>query len=73
MLTDMSKVRLRVGEILKEKNMTITDFAELAHIAPGTARMLAKGNTERVDLFTMAKICDALGIKPGDLFVQEED
>ena len=66
---NMAKVvRLRVGELLRERNMSSGDLSEKAGIAPLTARMLAKGQTERVDLVVMAKVCTALNVEPGELF-----
>ena len=76
MILDMSKVvRLRVGELLREKNMSTTDLSNKAKIAPLTARMLAKGNSEMVSLAVMGKVCEALEVEPGDLFhlVEEVD
>ena len=71
---DMTKVvRLRIGELLKDRKMSSLDLAEKAGIAPLTARQLAKGRTERMDLVTMGKVCAALGVEPGELFVMTEE
>jgi DNA-binding Xre family transcriptional regulator len=71
---DMTKVvRLRVGELLRERNMSSADLSEKAKIAPLTARNLAKGRTERVDLVVMGKICEVLDVAPGDLFYLTEE
>lgn len=71
---DMTKVvRLRIGELLRERNMSSLELSEKAKIAPLTARNLAKGRTERVDLDVMGKVCEALNVAPGDLFYLTEE
>lgn len=71
----MSKVvRLRIGELLNARSMSSLELSEKAKIAPLTARNLAKGRTERMDLDVMGKVCEALDVTPGDLFyLVEED
>jgi DNA-binding Xre family transcriptional regulator len=74
MENDMTKVvRLRIGELLNARNMSSLDLSEKAKIAPLTARNLAKGRTERVDLDVMGKVCEALEVEPGDLFYLVEE
>lgn len=71
---DMAKVvRLKIGELLKERNISVAQFTKKAHIAPYTARMLAKGYSDGIELNTIAKVCAALEIGPGEIFVYEED
>lgn len=74
MVLDMTKVvRLRIGDILKERGITTAQFAEMAHITQFTARMLIKGYSNGVELETIGKVCAALGVEPGDLFIYEDD
>lgn len=75
MLNTMAKVvRLRVGDLLRERNMSSPDLAEKAGVAPLTARQLAKGRSEALSLTTITKVCNALEVEPGELFsYMEED
>lgn len=61
-------VRLRVGEILEEKGISVDEFAGMVRINYRTALDLAKGRYERIGLETINKICNGLNITPADLF-----
>ncbi len=61
-------LRLRIGEILDEREMTTDDFAKQAGIAYNTALAMRRGSSTRIDLETLEKVCATLGIAPGELF-----
>jgi len=61
-------VRLRVGEILKEKGLSVEEFATVVGINYRTALDIAKGRYERIGLETINKICNGLDLIPADLF-----
>ncbi len=52
---------------------TPRELAERLDIAPGTAYNLWRGNTERIDLPILRKICRAFNVTPGEVLVIEED
>ncbi len=60
-------VRLKVPEILLERNMTTTMFAQLAGITYNQALAIRRGVYTRIDLSTIARICNALKLQPSDL------
>jgi len=62
------EVRLRVSELVDQRELSIQEFAERAGIAYGTALGLYRGATTRIDLETLAGVCHALSVSPGDIF-----
>lgn len=74
MLSSMSPltVRLAVSEILDRKNMTTADFAAKAQLTYNQALAIRRNAYSRMDLVTIAHICEALEVMPADLFVVED-
>jgi DNA-binding Xre family transcriptional regulator len=67
------ELKLKIGQLLRERNMTVTELAARAGIARATARSLAGGFQDRVDLPVLQKVADALGVRPLELFEEVED
>jgi putative transcriptional regulator len=63
-------VRMRIGEEAKQHGLTIKALAERAGVAYNTAHALFTGRATRIDLETLDRICAALQVEPGDLFVR---
>ena len=61
-------VRLKVPEILDERKMSTAEFAQKAGLTYNQALAIRRGAYTRVDLATIARICDALDVEPGQLF-----
>ena len=61
-------LKLRISEILEEQGMNVAEFSRRANVVYRTALDLKKGNTVRVDLDTLEKVCLALNVTPADLF-----
>lgn len=74
MLSPMSPmtVRLAVSEILDRKQMSTATFAERAKITYNQALALRRNAYRRIDLDTIARVCEVLDVQPGDLFVTTE-
>ncbi len=66
-------VRIRVAELLKERGMSVSDLAEEAGLAYGTALALSRSSNTRVDLDTLARVCAALSVQIADLLVYEAE
>ncbi len=64
-------VRLRIGEVARAQGLTIKALAERAGVAYNTAHALYTGRALRVDLDTLDRICGALQVEPGELFIRE--
>lgn len=74
MLNSMSPqtIRVTVSEILRKKGMSTREFAARAGIAYNTALSWERGYPTRLDIPTITKICKALEVEPGELFVSVE-
>ncbi len=66
----MTQITFRIHEILEEKGITVSEFSRLAGINYRTALDICNNQYKRVGLDTIAKICDALNVTPGELFLQ---
>jgi DNA-binding Xre family transcriptional regulator len=70
-ITLNSKIVNRMRIILRERGMTIKDLArETDHYYPLVVRFCS-ADQEAANLFIMAKVCEVLGIQPGDIFTYE--
>ena len=67
-------VRVKVSQLLEERDMTVGDLAEKAKIHYNTALGLKRGVLTRLDLPTLARVCDVLNVKVEDVleYVPEE-
>jgi putative transcriptional regulator len=63
-------IRLRVGELARQQGLTIKALAARAGIAYNTAHTLYTGRATRIDLDTLDRICTALGVEPGEMFIR---
>ena len=64
-------VRLRVSQLLKERGMTVADLAKKTGMSYNTVLALTRDASDRFDRGTIAKLCKALGVQPGDLIVYD--
>jgi len=65
-------VRLTVSKLLEQRKMSTAEFAEKAGLAYNTALAIRRGVHSRVDLDTIGRVCEALNVKPGELFEVEQ-
>jgi transcriptional regulator with XRE-family HTH domain len=66
------RLRLRIGEVLQERGVSTRDLADKAGIAVATARALALGENERVDMPVIDRVAAALNVRPLELFKEVE-
>ena len=66
------QLKLRIGVLMKERNMKVADLARDADIAINTARALSRGVNERVDLAVLERVAKVLGVRPLELFEEVE-
>lgn len=69
----MGHIKNQLSEILGARRMHISALAEGANLAYNTAHALYHGSSKRIDLDTLARICQLLDIQPGDIFVYVEE
>ena len=65
-------VRLTVSQILDKQGMSTGVFAKRAKLTYNQALAIRRGAYTRLDLDTIGRVCDALGVQPGELFTTEE-
>jgi DNA-binding Xre family transcriptional regulator len=67
-------VRLRIGELLQEREMTAYGLAKGSHgiISLTTAYRLARGEWRAISGQVMDVLCDVLEVEPGQLFEREK-
>ncbi len=65
-------VKWRVDELVARKGWTPRQLAERAGVDVKTARNIVKGLATRVDLETIGRVADALGVAPGALLRRTE-
>jgi DNA-binding Xre family transcriptional regulator len=61
-------VKWRVDELAQRKGWTAGQLAAKARVDIKTARNILTGKATRVDLETIGRLADALGVEPGDLW-----
>lgn len=65
-------VRIRLKDILSERNMSQQQLAQLADLRPSTISCLCKGQVNRLYLSTLTSICTVLNVNIQDLLVLEQ-
>jgi putative transcriptional regulator len=63
-------IKFRLNEMLKERGHTVYWLWKRAGIRYATVWQMSKGETERLNLETLDRICEALECQPGDLLVR---
>ena len=64
----MTNVRIRLDRILFDRKIKQNVLAEQTGLSPNTISGLATNGATMIRLSTLAKVCEALDIQPGDLF-----
>lgn len=66
-------LKVRVGELMREYNISEGEMAKQAGLARNTVRSLMRGSVARVDLETIEKIATVLNVRPLQLFEEVEE
>lgn len=61
----------KLFDLLNRRGMKKTDLLEIAGIASPTLAKLTKGETVTTEV--ISRICEALGVQPGDIMEYEPD
>ena len=61
-------LKLRVGELMRQQNISEKEMHERTKLARNTVRALMRGAVARVDLDTVEKIAAVLNVPPLQLF-----
>lgn len=63
-------IKLRVLELMHAAGFTQEQLARRARISPTTVRAYCKNRTKQASLRTLDRLCRALKVEPGKLFVR---
>lgn len=61
-------IRFTLPEVMRERKIKQVELARKMGVHKQTVNRLVNG-TRQLDLETLAKLCEALGVQPGDLLV----
>lgn len=68
------RVVCHLDELLLDRGLTLTAFAELVGMTLANASILKNGHARSIRFSTLTRICDVLDCQPGDLLaVTPED
>lgn len=67
----MSPARFRIKELREEVGLTQVQLASAVGVRQATINDLENGNTRGDTLALIDKLCEVLGVEPGDLIVRE--
>ena len=59
----MRKIRIRLADILKERDMTQAQLAALSDVRPNAISNLCRGYVDRLSIEHLEKLCHALELK----------
>jgi putative transcriptional regulator len=62
-------IKNRINVILAERDMSIKDLANLVDYHYTTMQRFCSGKYQNINLPIIAKICEVMGIQPGDILV----
>ncbi|MEV0167849.1 helix-turn-helix domain-containing protein [Nonomuraea fuscirosea] len=60
-------IRVRLDELLKERDMTLTELSNRVQITVVNLSILKNGHARAIRFSTLMRLCDALDCQPGDL------
>ncbi len=66
-------IKITLNVMLAQRNMKARDLAEFVGITEQNLSLLRTGKVKGVRFSTLAKICEALDCKPGDILDFESD
>ena len=69
----MSKVIIKVSELMGRHRINQRELTKLTGIRPGTVSQLWHGTTKRIEIEQIGKLCQVLKCQPGDLFEYVSD
>lgn len=64
-------VRVRLDEVLTDRNMTLTELSERVGITLANLSILKTGKAKAIRFSTLSALCHALGCQPGDLLTYD--
>lgn len=66
-------IEMRLNELLQERSRTLYWLAKQANVRYATVWNLSRGETGRLSIEVLDRICETLDCQPGDLLVRVTD
>lgn len=63
----MQMIKIKLDEVLKEKNISLTELSEAVDITIANLSILKTGKAKAIRFITLEAICDYLECQPGDI------
>lgn len=63
----MQMIKIKLDEVLKEKNISLTELSEAVDITIANLSILKTGKAKAIRFSTLEAICDYLECQPGDI------
>ncbi|ALN77569.1 MULTISPECIES: helix-turn-helix domain-containing protein [Staphylococcus] len=60
-------IKIKLDEVLKEKNISLTELSEAVDITIANLSILKTGKAKAIRFSTLEAICDYLECQPGDI------
>ena len=65
---DSDRLHCRLGEILEERGMTLTELSSRVGVSLVNLSVLKNDRAKAIRFSTLVALCEALDCQPGDLF-----
>jgi putative transcriptional regulator len=62
-----------LNQIVADKKISVRNLSKLAHVGTATIDRIMNNRTRAVSLDVLTKLCNTLGVEPGDILVQVEE
>ncbi|MCO4358847.1 helix-turn-helix transcriptional regulator [Staphylococcus agnetis] len=65
-------IKVKLDEVLKERNVSLTELSEAVDITIANLSILKTGKAKAIRFSTLEAICEYLECQPGDIIVNEK-
>ncbi|MDT0672213.1 helix-turn-helix domain-containing protein [Staphylococcus chromogenes] len=66
-------IKIKLDEVLKDKNVSLTELSEAVDITIANLSILKTGKAKAIRFSTLEAICNYLECQPGDIVVNEKN
>ncbi|PTG70340.1 helix-turn-helix domain-containing protein [Staphylococcus chromogenes] len=66
-------IKIKLDEVLKDKNVSLTELSEAVDITIANLSILKTGKAKAIRFSTLEAICNYLEFQPGDIIVNEKN
>ncbi|APW74514.1 Cro/Cl family transcriptional regulator [Staphylococcus aureus] len=66
-------IKIKLDEVLKDKNVSLTELSEAVDITIANLSILKTGKAKAICFSTLEAICNYLECQPGDIIINEKN